>query len=171
VKVCPSQVGSSASILSEEQRVTLRTALGGRRLVVCFGSGVDSTAMLVALHAAELRPDLISFADTGGEKPETMAHLAAMDAVLAHWGWPSVSVVRKVPLSTTGYTDLYGNCLANQTLPSLAFGMKSCSIKWKQGPQDQFLKGIKSGQNSCPPHPSGSSSGSPPTTRNYWSAP
>ncbi|WP_208457077.1 hypothetical protein [Burkholderia vietnamiensis] len=109
--------------------------------------------MLVVLHAAGLRPDVITFADTGGEKPETLAHIDRINAVLIRWGWPTIDVCRKVPLASTGYTDLYGNCLANETLPSLAFGMKSCSIKWKQSPQDQFLKGAKSGPNARPPHP------------------
>jgi hypothetical protein len=31
--------------------------------------------------------------------------------------------------------------------------MKSCSIKWKQVPQDQFLKIAKSGPGARPPHP------------------
>lgn len=141
------------TMLSPSQRHALHDALAGRSLAVCFGSGVDSTAMLVALRAADLRPDVITFADTGGEKEETTAHVDKMNAVLRSWGWPLIDVCRKVPLASTGYSDLYGNCLANETLPSLAFGMKSCSIKWKQSPQDQFLKGAKSGPNARPPHP------------------
>jgi hypothetical protein len=43
--------------------------------------------------------------------------------------------------------------MANETLPSLAFGLKSCSSKWKRIPQDQRIKGAKSGPNACPPHP------------------
>jgi len=31
--------------------------------------------------------------------------------------------------------------------------MKSCSLKWKAQPQDQFLKGVSKGPNKCPPHP------------------
>lgn len=31
--------------------------------------------------------------------------------------------------------------------------MKSCSIKWKQKPQDQAIKGSKSGPNASAPHP------------------
>jgi hypothetical protein len=42
--------------------------------------------------------------------------------------------------------------MANETLPSLAFGMKSCSIKWKQVPQDHYIKGARSGPNAQPPH-------------------
>lgn len=127
--------------------------LKGRLLAVCFGAGVDSTAMLIALRLAGIRPHLITFADVGAEKPETIAHIDRIDAILAAWGWPPVTICRKVPLATTGYDDLYGNCLVNETLPSLAFGMKSCSIKWKQKPQDQLIKGARSGPNAAPPHP------------------
>jgi 3'-phosphoadenosine 5'-phosphosulfate sulfotransferase (PAPS reductase)/FAD synthetase len=122
----------SSSILSEQQVAVLRTTLADRIIAVCFGSGVDSTAMLVAMHEAQLRPHVLTFADTGGEKPETLHHLAAMNRVLAQWDWPQIDVCRKVPMASTGYEDLYGNCLENQTLPSLAFGMKSCSLKWKK---------------------------------------
>ena len=139
--------------LSEKQKAALRSALHGRLIALCFGSGVDSTAMMVALKLAGLKPDVITFADTGGEKPETIAHIERMNVVLDSWGWPLVDVCRKQTLPTTGYNSLYGNCLANETLPSLAFGMKSCSVKWKAGPQVSFLKGAKSGPNARPPHP------------------
>ncbi len=42
-------------------------------LVVSYGVGLDSTAMLVEMHNRGMRPDLILFSDTGGEKPETYA--------------------------------------------------------------------------------------------------
>ncbi len=40
-------------------------------LVVAYGLGVDSTAMLVEFARLRIRPELILFADTGGDKPET----------------------------------------------------------------------------------------------------
>lgn len=141
------------AILTADQIRRLRQALAHRLLALCFGAGVDSTAMLVALRAAGIRPHIITFADTGGEKPETIAHIERINTVLASWGWPLITVCRKETLPTTGYTDLYGNCFANETLPSLAFGMKSCSVKWKHSPQDQLLKGARSGPNARPAHP------------------
>lgn len=143
----------AVAVLDNRQIQAMRDALGGRLLALCFGAGVDSTAMLVALHIAGLRPDVITFADTGGEKPETLQHVGRINAVLSSWGWPLVDICRKVPLSSTRYDDLYGNCMENETLPSLAFGLKSCSIKWKQVPQDQLIKGAKNGPNRKPPHP------------------
>lgn len=138
--------------LSGQQRRLLRTALAGRLLAACYGAGVDSTALLVALKIADLRPGIITFADLLSEKPETMAHLDRMQSILAQWGWPPITMCRKHTLPGTGYDDLYGNCI-NETLPSLAFGMRSCSIKWKQKPQDQAIKGCKSGPNASAPHP------------------
>ena len=139
--------------LSAAQVMALREELGGRKIVLCFGGGVDSTALIVVLRAAGIRPEAVTFADTGGEKPETIEHVTRMSELLVTWGWPSVSVCRKRTKENTGYSDLEGNWLSNETLPSLAFGMKSCSLKWKQGPQDQFLMGAKSGPNACDPHP------------------
>lgn len=140
-------------ILTKRQIAALRATMAGRFVAVAFGAGVDSTAMLVALRAAGIVPDVITFADTGAEKGPTIAHLHAMNAVLASWGWPPIHICKKVPMASTGYTDLYGNCLKNETLPSLAFGLKSCSLKWKTDPQDQFIKGVSKGPNKCPPHP------------------
>ena len=140
-------------LLTHEQIAALRAVLCGRRIVVCFGGGVDSTALLIVLVAAGIDIDLITFANTGAEKPETYAHVAQMNPVLVSWGYSEVVVCRKLTKPNTGYNDLEGNCLENQTLPSLAFGLKSCSIKWKQGPQDQYLMGVKSGPNARDPHP------------------
>lgn len=141
------------AILTTAQIQDLHSVLASRLIAACFGSGVDSTAMLIALHEANLRPGVTTFADTGGEKPETLAHLDAMNRVMAQWGWDPIAVCRKKTLAKTGYSDLYGNCLKNETLPSLAFGLKSCSLKWKVTPQDGYIKGSKRGPNARPPHP------------------
>jgi hypothetical protein len=125
----------------------------GSPVVVCYGGGVDSTAMLIALHRQGIRPDVITFADVGGEKPETYAMVETMNEWCRSVGFPEIVTCTKLTLPTTGYDSLTGNCLDNETLPSLAFGKKSCSIKWKQGPQDQYLKGCLSGPNKRDPHP------------------
>jgi len=108
-------------------------------LVVSYGAGVDSTAMLVAMWRRGIRPDLILFADTGAEKPETYAYLAVMNAWLASVGFPLITVVRYRP-KRAKYRTLEGKCLANETLPSLAFGKHSCSLVFKVEPQNQFLR-------------------------------
>lgn len=130
----------------------LRGRLNGRLTNLCFGAGVDSTAMMVALKVAGIVPSVITFADLRSEKTATYEHLERMQAVMKAWGWPQIDVVKKSTLETTGYDDLYGNCISNTTLPALSFGMKSCSQRWKQGPQDNFIKGVNRGPNKQDPH-------------------
>src|SRR5580704_12981795 len=108
-------------------------------LVVAYGLGVDSTAMLVELAHRGIRPDLILFADTGGEKPETYDYLAVIRPFLARLGFPDVVVVRYRP-KRARYDTLEGQCLHTGTLPSLAYGGKSCSLKYKRSPQDKYLQ-------------------------------
>lgn len=108
-------------------------------LVVSYGVGVDSTALLVALYRRGIRPDLILFADVGdAEKPETYAYLPIMDAWLKSVGFPPITIVRYKP-TRAPYTTLEAKCLQNQTLPSLAFGKHSCSLVFKAAPQDKYI--------------------------------
>ncbi len=68
----------------------------------------------------------------------------AMFSDWLHWhGFPAITMVKRPkskPSSTgAGYKTLEGNCLQNRTLPSLAFGRKSCSHKWMVQAQEQFI--------------------------------
>jgi hypothetical protein len=107
-------------------------------LVVAYGVGVDSTAMLVGLHQKGYRPDLILFADVGGEKPETYAYIPVMQKWLAKVGFPPIVTVRYRP-QEGHYTTLEESCLVLGTLPSWAFHRKGCSLKWKRDPQDRYV--------------------------------
>ena len=112
-------------------------------LVVSYGMGVDSTAVLVGLAQLGIRPDAILFADTAAEKDETYAYLAHMNAFLDKVGFPRVTVLEYVVKNFKNwppYRGLEENCLTNGTLPSEAFGMGSCSEKWKQQPQNNWAK-------------------------------
>jgi len=109
-------------------------------LMVAYGVGVDSTAMLVGMHQRGIRPDAILFADVGAEKPSTYAFLPLMQAWLKKVGFPQVTVVKN-PI-THGQNGTYGtieeNVMVNGTLPSLAFGGRACSEKWKHTPQNKW---------------------------------
>jgi hypothetical protein len=107
-------------------------------LVVAYGLGVDSTAMLIEFARRRIRPDLILFADTGGEKPETYAYLPVIQQYLKTVGFPPVVTVRYKPKWAV-YDTLEGQCLHTGTLPSLAYGGKSCSLKYKRTPQDRYI--------------------------------
>ena len=111
-------------------------------LTVAYGMGVDSTAMLIGMVKRGIRPDLVTFADTGGEKPETYAYLPIINDYLRANGFPLVTVVRYTPrrFKNAPYSTLEGNCLSNSTLPSISFRFrKSCSLKWKAAPQENYI--------------------------------
>lgn len=124
-------------------------------LIVNFGGGVDSTAMLVGLKDRGITPELIIFADTGGEKPETYEWVRFMDGWCDYqFGVGVTTVSRETTINmkaSTNYTTLEGNCLENDTLPSLAFHRKSCSLKWKAEPMDAYIRGqYRSKRAKCP---------------------
>lgn len=112
-------------------------------LVICYGVGVDSTAVLCLLEREKIRPDLILFANTGDEHEATLQYRATANEWLARVGFPLITEVSYKPKDFKNYPpydSLSTNCLTNGTLPSLAFGFKSCSMKWKIAPQDAYLK-------------------------------
>ena len=87
-------------------------------LVVSCGLGVDSVSMLIGMRARGIVPDLILFADTGDEKPETYAYLPILQAWLAANGFPPVTVVRlgTVHGDLGVYSTLYENCYAERNV-------------------------------------------------------
>lgn len=108
-------------------------------LVVAYGMGVDSTAVLVGLHQRGERPDLILFADTGDEKPQTYAYLPVINEWLRSVGFHQVTIVKNArPVS--GDKSLSDSCLRLGTLPALAYGMHQCSLVWKRDPQHKYIK-------------------------------
>ena len=50
--------------------------MGTSPLVIAFGGGTDSTAMLIEMERRGVRPDLIQFADTGNRDAEKPKHTA-----------------------------------------------------------------------------------------------
>lgn len=112
-------------------------------LVVAYGLGVDSTAVLVGYWLRGIRPDLIIFSDVGAEREATYAYLAVINAWLRSIGFPEVTVVRyraKDFKDRPAYHTIEENCLNNIALPSIAYGTHTCSAKWKLQAQDKFIE-------------------------------
>jgi hypothetical protein len=103
-------------------------------VVVSIGGGVNSTGLVCGAYEKGVRIDLNLFSDPGGEKPETYRHLELLDKWLVSHGMPGVTWV-KHPTET-----LEGQCISNQTLPSIVVGFRSCSDHFKIRPQNRFLK-------------------------------
>lgn len=111
-------------------------------IAVSFGGGVNSTALLWGMEERGLEPDVVLFADTGGERAETYAHVAQVQSWCRDRGWLFVRVTNADPEGERhGHGSLEDECLRNKTLPSLAFGFKGCSVKWKRQPMDRWVRG------------------------------
>ena len=111
-------------------------------VVLAYGIGVDSTALLIELEARGEAPDLVLSADPGAEKPETYEYQRMIAAWMHARGIP-YEIVRYVPRRFKHWPPSYtilANVLTNATLPSISLGRHSCSLKWKVAPQDAFLK-------------------------------
>lgn len=99
------------------------------------GGGVNSMAVLIGMFERGYRPDLVLFSDTGGEKPETYEYLNVANRWLSSVGFPFIKTVRNDGM----YVTLENNCLQKQMLPSLAYGYKTCSDKYKRRPGDKYI--------------------------------
>lgn len=129
---------------------------------VCWGmGGVDSTAMLIEMFRRGLRPSFITAADVGAEKPGNYAFIPIFTEWLLERDFPRPVICEYIPqdktaaryreatietldrlnikvdaITLTRLSRIFGNMVANETLPGIAFGMKSCSIKWKVEAQE-----------------------------------
>ena len=106
--------------------------------IVAFGGGVDSTAMVIGLVERGEPIDLILFADTGAERPETYKHIESFNAWLRERGCVEIQTVKKMKDGEV-YT-LEKDCLKNECLPSIAYGFKRCSDHFKIRPQHSFVR-------------------------------
>jgi hypothetical protein len=104
--------------------------------IVAYGGGANSTAMLVEMRRRNIQPNLIMFADTGGERPETYDAVALTDLWCRRNFGIGIEIVRKTYQGRP--ETLEENCLRMEALPSIAYGFKTCSQKYKLAPQDLF---------------------------------
>jgi 3'-phosphoadenosine 5'-phosphosulfate sulfotransferase (PAPS reductase)/FAD synthetase len=117
--------------------------VGEKRLpvVVAYGAGLNSTAMLIGCVYQGQPVDKIIFADTGGERPTTYAYVEKMSSWLEERGYPEVEVVR-YKNGDGEVVSLEERCLEQDMLPSLAYGFqrKACSQKFKVTPQRKHVR-------------------------------
>jgi hypothetical protein len=151
-EVSPTEV-DAARLLVGTPKARVRRPHPNWPLVVSYGLGVDSTALLVGLAQLvkegrdEFRPEIILFADVGGEKDETYAYLAKFNRWLDSVGFPKVQIVAWATEHTAkGYGSartLEQQCLINQTMPSISaskFGSSKCSVLWKQDVMNRWME-------------------------------
>lgn len=102
---------------------------------LAYGGGTNSTALAIECVKRGIPLDLIGFADTGGERPETYAFVHLFSQWLTDHGAPEVTWVKKAG------EPLEEDCLRRGALPSIAYGNKraGCTDRWKQRPQAALL--------------------------------
>lgn len=109
-------------------------------LAVAFGGGRNG-AMLLGMAERGIRPKVITFANTGrpdrteGEKAKTYENVDRMSEwCMKEFGIPITEVHKR-----SMYGSLYDQSMRTNSLPSAAYGLRSCSDKWKIQPQDRFM--------------------------------
>lgn len=103
---------------------------------VSFGAGLNSTALLVRWVLEGLPPPhRITFADTGSERQEIYEHINLFNHWLQMCGMPTILITRKGGRQES----LEQYSLRTKHLPSLAYGGKSCSLKFKVEPQNRDI--------------------------------
>lgn len=113
--------------------------------VASYGGGVNSTAMLIGMATKGEPVDLVLFADTGGETPDTMEYVGRFSRWLVAHDMPPIVTVRNITQRASLYRatgeilTLERMCLEQKVLPSIAYGMKSCSQRFKKEPQDAYI--------------------------------
>lgn len=113
--------------------------------VLSYGGGTNSTAELILMVKESRQIDLILFADTGGEKPDTYAYVSMMSDWLVKRGYPAITTTEYCMADGTRLT-LEGECLKSKTLPAIAYGRKACSVKHKIVPQEQYVARVLEAQ-------------------------
>lgn len=110
-------------------------------LIVSYGGGVNSVAMLLALHEQGIVPRAITMADPGSERAGTIAF---RDGPMREWcarvGFPEIIILERRLVGkgrprVWRLETLYDECVRIESLPSVAYGYKKCSAKYKAEPQ------------------------------------
>lgn len=112
-------------------------------IVLNYGGGVNSTALLCEAVRRGVRVDVAVFADTGSEHPATMAYLP-IAADFCRANDIRFDVVRWIRQDGT-FLALHDWCAKFESLPSKAFGLPGCSVKWKQQPVDKHVRAMWDG--------------------------
>jgi hypothetical protein len=106
--------------------------------VVNCGLGTNSVALIVEAYNRGFRPDLIPFANTGNERPETYAYQGVFNEWLRSVGFPEICELCWIRKDGS-FISIEDVCLRDGSLPSKAYGLSGCTTKWKQQPIDKFV--------------------------------
>ena len=98
---------------------------------MALGGGTNSLAMIIEMHKRGIPIDVVLFADTKAERPETYSSIAQTDQWLKDRGYDGVTIV-------SSEKTLEEDCIERKALPSVAYGFKTCSQRFKLQPQNKW---------------------------------
>lgn len=107
------------------------------RVIINYGGGSNSTALIVRAVREGLPISAVLFADTGGEWPETYTYVEGFRKWLEAHHVPLHVVRGHVGGS---FVSLEDDCVGKGRAPSIAYGFKSCSERWKTRPCWAWVK-------------------------------
>lgn len=126
-------MGGQVTLFTDRARwISSRT-----KILVGFGGGVNSVAGLVWLYRNGYVPTAILMTDPGSEWPHTIEY---RDKILPEWlervGFPQVTVTDRITEGAFNprawrLETLRDECTRIKSLPSIAYGFKKCSAKYK----------------------------------------
>ena len=102
-------------------------------VVVSYGAGTNSTTLIIEMIRRGEPIDLIEFADTGGERPTTYEFLALFSE------WVKLQIGIRIEI-VRDHRTLEDDCLIRKALPSVVYGRKSCSLRFKRAAQRRYLR-------------------------------
>lgn len=105
--------------------------------LLCYGGGVNTVAMLLECQEQGIVFDAILFADPGSEWKASYEYTKMMNEWCIKNGQPEITIVKQVNKGGE-FIGLYNYSILSKTLPSIAYGFKSCSLKFKRFPQDKY---------------------------------
>ena len=122
-----------------ESRPSFEEAWASTGFKIMMGGMGDDTVMMIAeMYERGYEPDEIVFCDTGSEFPYTYEFIMYLKKWCETKNWSKIVVLNKF--------DKDGNPLAlidmiekNNTIPSAAFGSKSCSLRFKSETADKYF--------------------------------
>jgi hypothetical protein len=112
-------------------------------IIINYGGGTNSTALVIEAVRRGIEFDAVVMSDTGSEMPRTYEYMALFSDWLDREAGVPLTVVRwirKMAPHAGEFISLHDWCESGKTLPSRAFGMSGCTVKWKQQPVDRWVR-------------------------------
>lgn len=106
------------------------------------GMGTNTIAQLILLTKQGVKLDYILFSNTGGERKRTYNYIPIMNKWLLAHGQPKIKMLKQLNKDKK-FVGLYNDVYERKSLPAIAFGFKTCSLKFKKGPADVFINNNK----------------------------